>query len=44
MTIQIPVDFRTDELTQELHRNVLDFYEWTQQDSLGLDAILDDEI
>lgn len=43
VTIQIPVDFREDELTQELHRNVRDFYEWTQQDNLGLDAIMEDE-
>lgn len=43
VTVQIPVDFRNDELIQELHRNICDFYEWTQQDALGLQGILEQE-
>jgi hypothetical protein len=43
VTVQIPVDFQNDELIQELHRNVCDFYEWTQQDALGLQGILEEE-
>jgi hypothetical protein len=43
VTVQIPVDFRNDELIQELRRNVSDFYEWTHQDYLGLEGILEDE-
>jgi hypothetical protein len=43
VTVQIPVDFRNDELIQELRRNVKDFYEWTQQDYFGLGGILEEE-
>ena len=44
VTVQIPIDFRNDELIQELRRNVSDFHEWTQHDDeLGLEGILDDE-
>eukprot|EP00934_Nitzschia_sp_Nitz4_P008636 Nitzschia sp. Nitz4//scaffold79_size90958//20183//21340//NITZ4_005013-RA/size90958-processed-gene-0.5-mRNA-1//1//CDS//3329558213//8626//frame0 len=42
VTVQIPVDFREDELVQELYRNVSDFYEWTHQDITGLEGILED--
>jgi hypothetical protein len=43
VTVQIPVDFRNDELIQELRRNVRDFYEWTQQDYFGLEGILEED-
>ncbi len=43
VTVQIPVDFRNDELIQELHRNIKDFYEWTQQDTWGMEGILEDD-
>ena len=43
VTVQIPVDFRNDELIQELRRNVRDFYEWTQQDYFGLEGLLEDD-
>jgi hypothetical protein len=43
VTVQIPVDFRDDELVQELHRNIKDFYEWTHQDGWGLEGIFDED-
>lgn len=44
VTVQIPVDFRNDELIQELHRNVNDFCEWTRQDDFfGLEGMLEGE-
>lgn len=42
VTVQIPVDFRNDELIQELHRNIKDFYEWTHQDVWSMEGILED--
>ena len=40
VTVEIPVDFRDTELIEELHRNVGDFYAWTQQ-GLGLESLFD---
>ena len=41
VTVQIPVDFRDTELIEELHRNVGDFYVWTQQGIFdGIESIL----
>ena len=31
VTVQVPVDFHTDELVQELYRNLGDFFAWTHQ-------------
>lgn len=40
VTVKIPVDFQSDELVQELKRNVADFYEWTLQDN-GVESIFE---
>ena len=41
VTIHVPIDFRDDELIQELDRNVWDFYNFIDDD--GMDELFADE-
>lgn len=44
VTMDIPVDFRTEELIEELYRNINDFFQWTRQeydDEHGLGTIFE---